>query len=372
MSVRSAAWLAWFMLMVSLIFGALGCLLLFLNDRSSTTDAWYTLAFLAFPIVGVVISSRRPENPIGWMFCVIGAANSLYFFAGEYALYTSTTRPGALSGGAWLARSQDWTAFIMWSLLFFSLMLFPGERLPASRWRLVALVVAAVLIMMSPLFFVVILGAPVLLLVRFWRARGEERQQIKWFAYAAGFWIGVAGLLALNRYVLHEPLVEHAANVLFGVAVASIPVAVGHRHPEVPPLRHRRRHQPHPRLRLAHYVARARVRRLRSLLAVRFPRVGWTGTSQLAVVASTLAVAALFGPLRRRIQGTIDRRFYRRKYDAAKTLEAFSATLRDETDLDRLGDEMVSVVRETVQPATPRCGCAPSSRPPTGERERPR
>ena len=349
MSARSAAWLAWFMLMVSLIFGALGCLLLFLNDRSSTTDAWYTLAFLAFPIVGVVISSRRPENPIGWMFCVIGAANSLYFFAGEYALYTSTTRPGALSGGAWLARSQDWTAFIMWSLLFFSLMLFPGERLPASRWRLVALVVAAVLIMMSPLFFVVILGAPVLLLVRFWRARGEERQQIKWFAYAAGFWIGVAGLLALNRYVLHEPLVEHAANVLFGVAVASIPVAVG-----IAILKYRlydidvviNRTLVYGSLTMS--LVLVYVACVVSSQYVFRELVG--RDTQLAVVASTLAVAALFGPLRRRIQSTIDRRLYRRKYDAAKTLEAFSTTLRDETDLDRLGDEMVSVVRETTQP----------------------
>ena len=137
-SARFALWLAWSLLALALLFGALGCVLLFVNDHSPSGGTWYTLAFLAFLMVGVVISSHRTRNPIGWMFCVIGLANSLWFFAHEYAIYALVTRPGILPGGVWLAWLQGWTAFIIWSLMFFSLLLFPTGRLPSPRWRPVA------------------------------------------------------------------------------------------------------------------------------------------------------------------------------------------------------------------------------------------
>jgi len=349
MSARATGWLAWSLLALALLFGALGCLLFFLNDSSPSEDTWFTLAFLAFPIVGVVIASRRPENAIGWMFCVIGVANSLYFFAGEYAVYASATRPGALPGGMWTAWSQEWTAFVMWSLMFSSLLLFPAGRLPSPRWRLAAWTFALVFVLMTPLVFILAFAAPALVFARFWRAGGGERQQIKWFAYAAAYFGGVAGIDTLNDHVLRDPVIEHATNILLEVAVASIPVAVG-----IAILRYRlydidvliNRTLVYGGLTASLAAAYfGGVAGFQRLLA---PVVG--DTSQLAVVASTLIIAALFTPLRRRIQGLIDRRFYRRKYDAANTLAAFSAKLRDETDLRSLDESLVKTVRNAIQP----------------------
>ena len=349
MSARATGWLAWSLLALALLFGALGCLLFFLNDSSPSVDTWFTLAFLAFPIVGVVIASRRPENAIGWMFCVIGVANSLYFFAGEYAVYASATRPGALPGGMWTAWSQEWTAFVMWSLMFSSLLLFPAGRLPSPRWRLAAWTFALVFVLMTPLVFILAFAAPALVFARFWRAGGGERQQIKWFACAAAYFGGVAGIDTLNDHVLRDPVIEHATNILLEVAVASIPVAVG-----IAILRYRlydidvliNRTLVYGGLTASLAAAYfGGVAGFQRLLA---PVVG--DTSQLAVVASTLIIAALFTPLRRRIQGLIDRRFYRRKYDAANTLAAFSAKLRDETDLRSLDESLVKTVRNAIQP----------------------
>ena len=389
MSTRAAAWLAYSMLAVGLLFGVLGCLLFFLNGRPPSGDTWYTLTFSAFPIVGVVIASHRPENPIGWLFCIIGLANGLYFFSDEYAFYTLVHRPGVLPGGVWLVWSQLWTAFIMWSLMFFSLLLFPTGRLPSPRWRPIAWALAGVFILVTALFvikpgpmegitptvdnptgieaaasiaklaeevlptlFLIVVAAPASVIVRFWRSRGEERLQLKWLAYAAGIWVGVTGLDVLNQYVVHDRLIGHATDILYGAGVAPIPIAVG-----IAILRYRLYDIDFLINRTLVYGALTVM-----LAAVYFGGVtatqaifrtltGQEEQPQLAIVVSTLVIAALFMPLRRRIQGFIDRRFYRRKYDARETLEAFSAKLRDETDLDALSEDLVGVVRETMQPA---------------------
>jgi hypothetical protein len=202
----------------------------------------------------------------------------------------------------------------------------------------------------SPLVLIVVLAAPAAVLVRFWCSRGEERQQLKSLAYAAGLWVGVAALDAINQHVLHDPAVDHATNVLFGAAVAPIPVAVG-----IAVLRYRlydidlliNRTLVYGSLTVL--LASAYVAGVVGLQAILRAMTGQEST--LAIVASTLAIAALFGPLRRRVQAVVDRRFYRRKYDAAKTLEAFGARLRDETELDTLSVDVVGVVKETVQPA---------------------
>ena len=384
---RGAPRLAYSMLALAALFGGLGFALFLSNERPPSGDAWYTLAFSAFPLVGAVVASRRHHNPIGWMFCAIGLANGLFFFSDEYVVRALAARPGGPPGVAWPAWSQLWTVFAMWALMFFSLLPFPTGRLPSPRWRPVAWALAAVFVFVTALFVVkpgplegvspavenptgiggaagvvemaekavlpavllVVLAAPAAVLVRFLRSRGEERQQLKWLAYAAGLWVGVAALDALNQQALGSEAVDHATDILFGAAVAPIPIAVG-----IAVLRHRlwdidlliNRTLVYGFLTAALALAYAGC--VVGLQAVLRSLAGQE--SPLAVVASTLAIAALFGPLRRRVQAFVDRRFYRRKYDAAKMLAAFSVRLRDETDLDALGRDLVGVSRDTVQP----------------------
>jgi hypothetical protein len=186
------------------------------------------------------------------------------------------------------------------------------------------------------------------LFVRFRRARGDERQQIKWFAAAAALslvWIIVFGQSTRG-------LPEAIVALSFLLVVPSIPIATG-----IAILRYRlydidliiNRTLVYSSLTLM--LALVYFGGVTVAQAVFTALTGHEEQPQLAIVVSTLVIAALFNPLRRRIQSFIDRRFYRRKYDAGKTLEAFSARLRDETDLDALSDDLVRVVRETIQPA---------------------
>jgi hypothetical protein len=187
------------------------------------------------------------------------------------------------------------------------------------------------------------------MVVRFRRSSGRERLQLKWVAYAAA--LTAASFLA--SFVLPEPVPQAVQDAVFFLGVgafAAIPVAAGiailrHRLYDIDVLINRTLVYGLLTLSLAVVYASGIV-----LTQVLFRALTGQET-QLAIVASTLAIAALFGPLRRRVQGFIDRRFYRNKYDAAKTLESFSARLRDETDLETLSDDLVWAVRETVQPA---------------------
>jgi hypothetical protein len=206
-----------------------------------------------------------------------------------------------------------------------------------------------------PMLFVAGLGAVISLLVRFRRARGDEEQQIKWFAFAAALtfvWILVievfAELISIEGGVPEAILAFTWASA--SLVIPSIPIATG-----IAILRYRLYDIDRIINRTLVYGALTAT-----LVALYFGGIVvlqrffvlLTGQqSTLAVVASTLLIAALFTPLRRRIQGFIDRRFYRRKYDARKTMDAFSTKLRDETDLEALNNDLVGVVRETMQPA---------------------
>jgi hypothetical protein len=267
----------------------------------------------------------------------------------------------------------------------FYILLFPTGRLPSRRWRWVAWltmafvvvgvilsafspgalmgalgpirnplgtesftnVYKALLYTISPLLFVAV-ALSVFMRLRY--ARGVERQQIKWLAYAAAAWaLGI--ILNIIIATLDTPLwFERAALAYFTVAGEAVPIAIGiailrYRLYDIDILINRT-------LVYGSLTATLVALYFGGILLLQTVFVLLTGEqSTLAVVASTLVIAALFTPLRRRIQSFIDRSFYRRKYDAAKTLEGFSMKLRDETDLDALSNDLVGVVRETMQPA---------------------
>jgi hypothetical protein len=194
------------------------------------------------------------------------------------------------------------------------------------------------------------LAAAVSPFVRLRHARFEKRQQIKWFAYAATILVIGAGVMSLVPGVTDVWSVRALGLTLYVAGIVGVPVAVG-----IAILRH---HLYHIDLLINRTLVYGALTAMLGfvyfastvLLQGTFRALAG-GNSQIAVVTSTLAIAALFSPLRHRIQGFIDRRFYRRKYDAAKTLEAFSAKLRDETDLGALSEDLVNVVRETMQPS---------------------
>jgi hypothetical protein len=217
-----------------------------------------------------------------------------------------------------------------------------------------------------PMMLLAGLGAVISVLVRFRRARGDERQQIKWFAAAAALTLVWYLVFGQSTRGLPEAIVA-----LSGLLVLpSIPIATGiailrYRLYDIDRIINRTLVYGSLTLMLA-LVYFGGVTATQALLGT---LTGQEQLPQLVVVASTLVIAALFTPLRRRIQSFIDRSFYRRKYDAGKTLEAFSAKLRDETVLEALNNELVGVVRETMQPAHVSVWLRPDTVPKGGQRD---
>ena len=386
---RVAARLAWSLCVLSVVLTVLSVVLLALNYSHSKTYVYgfwleNTVLPISFSIIGAIIASRLPANPLGWLFCAAACIAALAHFSGEYAIYALLVQPETLPAGnalAWIA-SWAWVLFI--GCIALSLLLFPDGQLPGSRWKwlawLTVLLTSAgavwqafspgvieslgtirnplgyeglpkanepVQIIMFALLFVVVASS---LTVRMRRARGIERQQIKWPAYTAV----MAATGSVLTYSIAEPIgAPWLEWTLFAIVIAALvcfPISVGiaivrYRLYDIDVLINRT-------LVYAALTTTLVALYFSVIVALQYLFVALTGQqSTLAVVASTLLIAALFTPLRRRIQSFIDRRFYRNKYDARKTLEAFSASLRNETDLDALGDDLVGVVRETMQPA---------------------
>ena len=351
-------------------------------------DLWFWVLFVAFATVGALVASRWPRNAVGWLFCWLGLSFSMVGASEEYALYALATEPGSLpwGGGAlWLAAFFGGPVlFAVFALVF---LLFPDGRLPSRRWKpavwleAVAVVcfvafaflpgqlgnlglvrasnpfgikgAAALLATLGWVGFLATLAVAVAggtsLVVRFRRSSGVERQQIKWLAFSGVVFCAVFAAAPFLWALPESPATAWVWPVLFLAGASTVPVAVGiailrHRLYDVDLLINRA-------LVYGSLTVTLALTYLGSVVALQHGfRVISGGTSQLAVVASTLAIAALFNPLRRRVQGVVDRRFYRRKYDTARTLESFSARLRDETDLDALGDDLVAVASATMQP----------------------
>ena len=371
-----ASWLAWAVCALSLALTALNFLLIAMNVSLNTPAYvfWPELTALAvgYSVIGAVIALRLPNNPIGWLCCAIGLIAAVDHFAGEYSLYALLALPHPLPGGRAMLWLQGWFWMLFIGLIVFLLLLFPTGRLPSSRWRpfawaSVALISAAVIwsSVISPdvgfnappspvQLSVVLLGgvAAASVVVGRRNARGIERQQIKWLLYIGPLFFIAAGLhIGFYYYWLAQGSWGlWASYLLVAIGGLSGPIAIGiailrYRLYEIDLIINRTLVYGSLTATLValYFVGIVVLQRLFVLL---------TGQqSTLAVVASTLLIAAMFSPLRRRIQSFMDRRFYRSKYDARKTLEAFSAQLRNETDLKALSDDLVGVVRETMQPA---------------------
>jgi len=303
------------------------------------------LALLSFPTVGAVVASRVPRNAIGWLFLAFGVWISLGIVGDAWAR-------GSLGGavyGAWLAH---WTiqSPALFTFFTFVFLLFPDGRLPSRRWRHVARVsagaTAVFTLLVAPLSLAILLAVPVAavaFVLHFRRSRGIERQQLKWLA-AAGVLLGVIVGAAPAIFAIES--LWWVWPPLFLIGTTGVAVATG-----VAILRYRLYDIDRIVSRTVSYAL------LTALLGGAYAGMVFglgallPGGSDLAIAASTLAVAALFGPVRRRVQALVDRRFNRGRYDAARTIDAFAGRLRDEVDLDALGAELRGVVSTTMQPA---------------------
>jgi hypothetical protein len=353
-----------------------------LPNRTPVNDAILQVGFGAFAVVGALLVAKRPANAIGWIMASVALMVAIFHTGDTYtaAVMITRGRPDALAVvAAWIG-NWYWYLLLVLVLIFVPL-LFPDGRLPSRRWLPVAVLpgIGTLLVVtysafiptlevneasgyeianpigiadldrvedlpafaaLNGLLVLGVVGAAASVVVRYRRSRGVERQQMKWFVYAAAL-------------ILLAPIVDRLPGFInglwLGLVLISIPMAIG-----VAVLKYRLYD-------IDLVINRTLVYGPLTAMLV-FVYVGGVVTiqgafrtitgqeSQIAVVASTLAIAALFNPLRRRLQSFVDRRFYRGKYDAAKTLAAFSARLREETDLDALNTDLVSVVQETIQP----------------------
>lgn len=385
MTRSAAARLSWTLVGLSVAALALGIAFHSVSgsgEATLLTTIVFGTAMMAFPVVGALIVSRHPGHPIGWLFLAAGLANALQILFSGYGSYSLAADPPRLPAGV----VASWLADVIWLpsvavATTFLFLLFPDGRLLSRRWRPVAWAAAvgtslvALSVLLEPTlyehpdirapfalpkaaepalglaatigFFLwagATLTAVVSLVLRLRRAHGEQRLQIKWVAFAAL----TAVLVLVPTFILETP---EPLESLEALALLAIPTSVG-----VAILKYRLYD-------IDRIINRTLVYGALTALLVGVYIGGAVGLGALArsitgqennslvIAASTLAVAALFGPARRRIQEFIDRRFYRRKYDAVRTLEAFSARLREEVDLDSLTGELVGVVQETIQPS---------------------
>jgi MFS family permease len=387
-AVRRLAWALWLVALGLLVAGlAIAAPHAAPSEVLVDVLAFGAVGALLFGPVGAFLAARRPRNPVGWLLAGYGVLLAFLWFTVAYVgeLFDFRLRsPGTLPGADWVA----WAFAVVWhpgyGLLFLLLILFPHGRLPSPRWRPLAFTGAvfyAVLALCAavspavtrdyfasarpvlrlpgaalagPLFETILAGnflllavAMASLLVRLRRARGEERQQVKWFVYSVTVALAAVllGFLVLSGGYLVP---------LLGAIPVSAAVAI----------------QRYRLYDIDRIINRTVVYGLLTVLL----GLGYAGAvlllgqllgqgSSLAVAGATLAVAGVFQPARRRVQQAVDRRFDRRRYDAGRTIQAFSARLRDEVDLDSLTAELLAVVEQTMQPTQASLWLRPPGRP---------
>jgi hypothetical protein len=373
-------------------------------DRSTESlgEATQAVAGIGFAVVGALIASRR-RNAVGWLMCAVGLGLVLFPFGEHYVLRGTVTAPGSLPAAAWVAWVRGWAIFLTLSAVPLLLLLFPDGHVPSPRWRIPKWIVmiGSILFLGGQAFqpgelqgtftnygvtlenpvgigssggswvvFILMalvwgtaaaacLGAP---LRRYSRASGVERLQLKWVAYAAVA-AGVSGLVGLvagtgaGGIFGLVPMIVFFLLVGFGVP-AAIAVAVFRYH----------------LYDLGRLVNRTIVYGLLTAVLAGVYVGGVVGLGAIArslggsdnslvIAGSTLVVAAMFRPGRRTIQSIIDQRFYRRRYDATRTMAEFTARLREEVDLETVADDLVAVVQRTVQPAQVSLWLRPPGKP---------
>jgi hypothetical protein len=394
------AWSSW---AVSLMLGLFSVALLVLTRATpiprgavprGVNAVWGLLLLAILSTMGALIVARQPGNRIGWSFVAAGLGLGLQAFATQYAIYALLTDPGALPGAAWLAWISSWlTIPAIFSAFVALLLLFPTGRLLSPRWRPVAWMMVGwivgvavgnfayppdsylgveapvrlnqaagqIMTMIGGLAWLLaslaVPAAAASLVVRFRRSRGQERQQLKWLAYAAALLgVGVLGVTLVGFIDqlggVRPQFTRPVGTVLGGVAilgVTALPITAGmailkYRLYEIDRLINRT---------LVYGLVTAVLAAVYAGLVLSIGQLsGGIGTEPPsgAVAGATLAVAALFQPARRRIQQVVDRRFNRAKYNAAQTIQAFSTRLREQVDLDTLSSELLAVVDQTMEP----------------------
>jgi hypothetical protein len=389
-----AARLAWSAFGLTVVIALAATVFAFVDDGTRlpppdsgevTGPATLTFAVMiaAFAALGAVLASRRPRNPIGWILCASPLCLAFTELARNWYVHTLIAEPGSLplaSGLMWAA-NWSWIPGFM-PLLTLLLLLFPDGRPPSRRWRpvgwLAGLAMALLIVGYAfapgrledyprvdnpvglggaagyalevfqfigfPLFALAAIASMASLVVRFRRSHGVERQQLKWMAAASAL---VVAAWLVNAFF--DQVIGEDVSLILPLALLALPAAA-----TTAILRYRLYDLGLVVNRTLVYGALTATLAgayIGTVLLLQLALEPLTSDSGLAIAGSTLAVAALFRPLRGRIQELVDRRFYRRRYDAARTVEGFSTRLRDQVELEALSAELRGVVGETVQPA---------------------
>ena len=377
----------------SLLALTIGCMA---SAAAMPDDDWPLVAILALgavlsftAAVGMVIVVRGGGNRVGWVLIGIGLSVSSGMLATQYANRTFVEAPGSLPFADAVAWLQSWLWSPLTALFALVVLWFPTGHPPSPRWRIVGRAAFALAFLATlsvalrpgpfdtfpnvrnplgvgvlegtqriyenawmPLLLIVYGGAVASIFVRFRRSRGPERQQLKWFAYAVG---GAVVLTLVNPLSIALGLdrLGEWASLVFGplgplLAFLLLPLAIG-----TAILRHRLYDIDRIISRTLSYAVVSAVLGGTFAVVVLVPTgiVGRGHTPDWMVAVATLAVAALFRPLRRRVQDVVDHRFNRRRYDAEHTIDAFALRLREQIDIDALGAELCAVVNTTVQPS---------------------